>query len=409
MTATARPCSAARCRPLRRPGPTAGGEAWVALDAASLDSSRWRAWTSPGRVARWRPAAWPSPPERVLGGLTAGRGQGPRGRPARRRGGRHRRLGGDHRRGVRQDPRAVRPADRPVPGGEAPLRRHAGRARAGRARPSGTPRARRARRPGDARTGDTRTPPAVRRGAVAAPDAAVAVRQDVHPGARRHRLHLGARRPPLLPPGAVAARRCSAGGEVGASRSPGSRWPESRRTLRARPARGRGRAARADPGGARRDRRAGRRGRRTGARSPRAAGSCRICPRPWGRGASPLEQLIIHRSCAAARRARRRPDHRRLGGARARSRTARRSSRSASCPRRCAASSSGASSSASPAPAPTSPRCTTRAERVDGGWRLTGQKIWTSLAQQADVGDLPRPHRPERAPGTTGSPTSSST
>ncbi|RRO17559.1 acyl-CoA dehydrogenase [Saccharopolyspora rhizosphaerae] len=28
----------------------------------------------------------------------------------------------------------------------------------------------------------------------------------------------------------------------------------------------------------------------------------------------------------------------------------------------------------------------TKAERVDGGWRLTGQKVWTSLAQEADWG-----------------------
>lgn len=31
---------------------------------------------------------------------------------------------------------------------------------------------------------------------------------------------------------------------------------------------------------------------------------------------------------------------------------------------------------------------TTRATKVDGGWRINGHKIWTSLAQYADLGAL---------------------
>ena len=39
----------------------------------------------------------------------------------------------------------------------------------------------------------------------------------------------------------------------------------------------------------------------------------------------------------------------------------------------------------------------TKAARVDGGWLLTGQKVWTSMAHFADLGHLPRPHRPDGA------------
>ena len=40
---------------------------------------------------------------------------------------------------------------------------------------------------------------------------------------------------------------------------------------------------------------------------------------------------------------------------------------------------------------------TTRATKVDGGWSLTGQKVWTTMAQEGRLGDLPGPHRPRRA------------
>ena len=39
----------------------------------------------------------------------------------------------------------------------------------------------------------------------------------------------------------------------------------------------------------------------------------------------------------------------------------------------------------------------TRATKVDGGWRLDGQKVWTSVADRADWAHLPGPHRPRDA------------
>ena len=37
-------------------------------------------------------------------------------------------------------------------------------------------------------------------------------------------------------------------------------------------------------------------------------------------------------------------------------------------------------------PAPTWPASPTRAEPTKGGWLLNGQKVWTSMAKQADWG-----------------------
>ncbi len=51
----------------------------------------------------------------------------------------------------------------------------------------------------------------------------------------------------------------------------------------------------------------------------------------------------------------------------------------------------------------------TRATRVDGGWSLTGQKVWTSVAAACPHGDLPGPHQSRRAEAPRASPTSWST
>ena len=126
---------------------------------------------------------------RALGARASGRRGG-----ARRRGPRCGRPGGGARRRLRQGAAGVRPADRLLPGDQAPAGRRVGRAwtscarwcggRPGpptRRRPSCRWRPRRRRR----------TPPGVLERAA----------ETLDPGARRHRLHLGARRAPVLAAG----------------------------------------------------------------------------------------------------------------------------------------------------------------------------------------------------------------
>ncbi len=89
-----------------------------------------RASTSTRRVARARPrrcARAGRPPARRTHRRARAR---PRRGAARGRSGRRRAVVRRHRGRVREGARAVRPADRPVPGREAPLRRHAGAHRA---------------------------------------------------------------------------------------------------------------------------------------------------------------------------------------------------------------------------------------------------------------------------------------
>ena len=48
-------------------------------------------------------------------------------------------------------------------------------------------------------------------------------------------------------------------------------------------------------------------------------------------------------------------------------------------------------------------RSRTRGHAVDGGWRVTGQKVWTSGAHQSRLGPRHRAHRPRRCPSTRAS------
>ena len=130
-------------------------------------------------------------------------------------------------------------------------------------------------------------------------------------------------------------------------------------------------------------------------RSPRRASSCRTGPAPWGRGASPLEQLVIDEELAAAGVAR---PHLAVGawalptliahGTEEQQERWVRPTLLGQLSWCQLFSEPGAGSDLA--------ALSTKAERVEGGYVLNGQKVWTSLAHDGRLRHLPRPLRPRR-------------
>ena len=106
-------------------------------------------------------------------------------------------------------------------------------------------------------------------------------------------------------------------------------------------------------------------------------------PRPWGRAATPLEQVIIAQELRAARL---RPPVLFIGAwamtALVGYGTPEQQQRF--LPRTLRNQLTWCQLFSEPGAGSDLAGITTRAERADGGWRLTGQKIWTSLARQAE-------------------------
>ncbi|MET8991218.1 acyl-CoA dehydrogenase [Nonomuraea wenchangensis] len=106
-------------------------------------------------------------------------------------------------------------------------------------------------------------------------------------------------------------------------------------------------------------------------------------PRPWGRGASPLEQVIIHQEFRDLKR-----PNLGIGAWAAPSIVAYGTpeQRERFLPKTFAREIVWCQLFSEPGAGSDLAGLTTRAVRVEGGWSLTGQKIWTSLAQYAHWG-----------------------
>ncbi len=106
-------------------------------------------------------------------------------------------------------------------------------------------------------------------------------------------------------------------------------------------------------------------------------------PRPWGRDASPVEQLVIDQELRAARIRR---AHLAIGGWVLPTLVAHGSPEQQG--RFIAPSLRGeirwCQMFSEPGAGSDLASLSTRAERVDGGWSITGQKVWTSMAREAD-------------------------
>ena len=212
-----------------------------------------------------------------------------------------------------------------------------------------------------------------------------ALHPGLHPGARRHRLHLGARHERLLPPGADAGRRVRprlgvpAAGRRHRDQPPAcarstSTWTPTPRSCAPRSA-PKSAALKAIP-----------RDERTVA-IVEGGWVLPYLPKPWGRSATPVEQIIIAQEFSAGRVRRPQvgiaawifPSIVAFGTEEQKQRF---------LPPTFRGEMIWCQLFSEPGAGSDLAGLSTKATKVDGGWRITGQKIWTTAAQFSQWGAL---------------------